>query len=339
MPVQPADLMLLQQAGTQYKVSAATLKAFMQSDAGLPIASASVLGAIKVGQNLSITGDGVLSAEVPGALVYMGTKDFTAAPGSLSQQVGHLYVNTANGTANAGSIGFGGETVNIGDMAIWNGSAWDLNASGSGEQGVLTVSSTASIVTGGTATNPSLSITAATPSSSGVGGSAGSLSAVDKEKLDGISSGAAPGTVTNVSGTAPIDVVNGGTTPSISIDNGKTQAVGVVRLADDAAVQSGVAGRVVQANQLKATNDSISSINVGVTDITGSDPIVITGTTSAKQVAVKDGSTTQKGVLGLATAAQTAWDFASPSAALAVTPSGLRANYMPLNINLLDELP
>jgi hypothetical protein len=339
MPVQPADLMLLQQSGTQYKVSAATLKAFMQADAGLPIASTSVLGGIKVGQNLSITGDGVLSAEVPGALVYMGTKDFTAAPGSLNQQVGHLYVNTTNGTANAGWIGFGGETVNIGDMAIWNGSTWDLNASGSGEQGVLTVSSTAPIVTGGTATNPSLSITAATPSSSGVGGSAGSLSAVDKEKLDGIASGAAPGTVTNVSGTAPIDVVNGGTTPSISIDNGTTQAVGAVRLADDAAVQSGVAGRVVQASQLKTTNDAIASIDVGVTEVTGSDPVVVTGTTSSKQIAVKDGSTTQKGVAQFATASQTAWDFVSPSSTLVVTPAGIRANYMPLNIDLLDELP
>ncbi len=339
MPVQSADLMLLQQAGTQYKVSAGTLKAFMQSDAGLPIASASTLGGIKVGANLSITSEGVLSAEVSGALVYMGTKNFTASPGSLNQQVGHLYVNTTNGTANAGWVGFGGEAVNIGDMAIWNGSAWDLNASGSGEQGVLSVSSTAPLVTGGTASNPNLSISAATPSSSGVGGSAGSLSAVDKEKLDGISSGAAPGTVTNVSGTAPIDVVNGGTTPSISIDNGTTQAVGAVRLADDAAVQSGVAGRVVQANQLKATNDSISNIDVGIEGITGSDPIVVTGTSSNKQIAVKDGTTTQKGVLELATSSQTAWDFANPSTALAVTPSGIRANYMPLNINLLDELP
>ena len=338
MPVQPTDLMLLQQSGTPYKVSTATLKAFMQSDAGLPIASPSVLGGVKIGANLSITAAGVLSAEVAGALVYMGTKNFTAVPGSLNQQVGHLYVNTTSGTGNAGWTGFGGEDVHVGDMAIWNGSAWDLNAAGSGQQGVLTVSSSAPIVTGGTATNPSLSITGATPSSSGVGGSAGSLSASDKEKLDGIASGAKPGSVTEVSGSAPIDVVNGTTTPTITIDNGSTSAVGVVRLADDAAVTSGTGGRVVQANQLKQTNDTIAAINVGVTGVVGTSPINVTGAAS-KTVSVLDGSTTQKGVVRLATVNQTAWSVGTPSGSLCVTPLGIHENYMPLNIDLLDELP
>jgi hypothetical protein len=151
MPVSSTDLMLIQQSGTSYKVSAGTLKTFMQTGGSLPVATASVLGGIKVGTNLSITAAGVLSASIPGALVYKGTKDFTSAPGSLSQQVGHLYVNTTSGVANTGWTGFGGEDTIAGDMAIWNGSSWDLNASGTGEEGVLTVTSSAPIVTAGTA--------------------------------------------------------------------------------------------------------------------------------------------------------------------------------------------
>lgn len=311
----------------------------MQTGGTVPVATASVLGGIKVGTNLSITAAGVLSASIAGALVYKGTKDFTAAPGSLSQQVGHLYVNSTSGVANAGWTGFGGEDTIAGDMAIWNGSSWDLNASGTGTEGVLTVTSSAPLVTAGSSSNPSLSITAASPSSSGVGGSAGSFSAVDKEKLDGISSGAAAGTVTSVSVTAPLSVVNSTSTPALSINQATTSAFGSARLADDAAVASGLAGRVVQASQLKTTNDSITNLNVGVTSVTGSSPIVVTGSAAAKQVAVLDGSTSQKGVVELATSSDTAFDVTSPSATLVTTPAGIKANYLPLNINLLDELP
>ena len=311
----------------------------MQTGGTVPVATASVLGGIKVGTNLSITSSGVLSASIAGALVYKGQKDFTAAPGSLSQQVGHLYINSTAGVANSGWTGFGGEDVIAGDMAIWNGSSWDLNASGTGTEGVLTVTSSAPLVTAGSSSNPSLSITAASPSSSGVGGSAGSFSAVDKEKLDGISSGAAAGTVTSVSVTAPLSVVNSTSTPALSINQATTSAFGSARLADDAAVASGLAGRVVQASQLKTTNDSITNLNVGVTSVTGSSPIVVTGSAAAKQIAVLDGSTSQKGVVELATSSDTAFDLTSPSATLVTTPAGIKANYLPLNINLLDELP
>src|SRR5208337_1393760 len=71
--------------------------------------------------------------------------------------------------------------------------------------GVVSVGATAPITsTGGPA--PVIGITAATDLA------AGSMSAADKTKLDGITAGAA---VASVSGTAPI-VSSGGTTPAIS---------------------------------------------------------------------------------------------------------------------------
>ena len=74
---------------------------------------------------------------------------------------------------------------------------------------VTSVGGTAPITSSG-GTTPQIGITAATT------GAAGSMSAADKAKLDGIAAGAQPGTVTNVTGTSPISS-SGGTTPAISI--------------------------------------------------------------------------------------------------------------------------
>lgn len=60
--------------------------------------------------------------------------------------------------------------------------------------------------------NPNISISGATTSASG------SMSAADKTKLDGITPGAKPGTVTEVVGVLPITVANGTSTPSIDIN-------------------------------------------------------------------------------------------------------------------------
>lgn len=60
------------------------------------------------------------------------------------------------------------------------------------------------------------------------------------------------GSVTLVSGVAPVQVTNGTTTPSISVQTATTTDVGVVRLADSAAIAAGTAGRVVDAAQLQA---------------------------------------------------------------------------------------
>lgn len=70
--------------------------------------------------------------------------------------------------------------------------------------GVSSVSGTAPIVVGGTAANPVISISAATTAA------AGSMSAADKTKLDGIAAGAQVNTVTSVAGkTGAVTLVKG----------------------------------------------------------------------------------------------------------------------------------
>ncbi len=88
----------------------------------LPIASASILGGVKVGANLAINGAGVLSATGGGGIVYKGLADFTStAP--LNPNIGDLYLND---TAGLGAWpGFIGTGVGLDDRAFFNGVEWD----------------------------------------------------------------------------------------------------------------------------------------------------------------------------------------------------------------------
>ena len=97
----------------------------------LPTASSVQLGGIKVGNNLSISNSGVLSATSGSSsttITYKGLADFTssAPPGG----VGDLYINTTQGTG--AWDGFDGDTVGINDRAFFNGSDWDLLPIGGG---------------------------------------------------------------------------------------------------------------------------------------------------------------------------------------------------------------
>ena len=143
----------------------------------LPAATAAALGGVKTGTGIAIAADGTISANLPGALVYRGTKDLTAAPPATPVQ-GDVYVSTAAGTIAAGWTGIGGSTTAAGDMVLWDGAKWDkVGSSGSG---VTSVTGTAPITIAGTATAPDVRIAAATTTT------AGSLSAADKLKLDGL---------------------------------------------------------------------------------------------------------------------------------------------------------
>ena len=195
----------------------------------LPVASATVVGGIRIGTNLSIDKDGIVSATVPGALTYEGTLDATGAPPGSPATDG-LWINTTAGTINAGFTGLTG-TAAAGDWFLFDGTNWDRVGSGAGT-GVTSVTGTAPIVIGGTATAPDVTVSAAS-----------------------------------------------------------TTAVGVVRLADAAAITAGTAGRVVDAAQL------------------------LTATT------LTDASDTAKGVVELATAAETT---TGTDTTRAVTPAGLK---------------
>lgn len=100
-----------------------------------------------------------------------------------------------------------------------------------------------------------------------------------------------------------------------------TAVKGVVRLADAAAVTAGTPGRAVTADQLKASNDSITTIQGQITTIQGQ---------------VTDASTTAKGVVQLATSAEV---LAGTDTVKAVTPKGAADTYLPRNISLLPALP
>ena len=99
----------------------------------LPVASASELGGIKVGDGLAIDGDGKLDVTLAQGTVYMGEADFTdgsAEPGD--PQNGHIYTNTGDG--NAAWTGISGKAVTEGVQAIWSegDSKWSLIASAGG---------------------------------------------------------------------------------------------------------------------------------------------------------------------------------------------------------------
>jgi len=146
----------------------------------LPTATAAVLGGIKIGTNLSIDKDGIVSATIPGALTYQGTLDGTATP-PASPTADGLWVNTTAGTINAGFTGLTGTTA-VGDWFLWNGTKWDRVGT-SGGTGVTSVTGAAPITVAGTATAPEVQISAATTSA------AGSMSAADKTKLDALVAG------------------------------------------------------------------------------------------------------------------------------------------------------
>jgi hypothetical protein len=144
---------------------------------------------------------------------------------------------------------------------------------------VASVSGTAPIVSSGGIT-PTISITAATTSA------AGSMSAADKTKLDGIAAGATAntGTVTGVTGTAPI-VSSGGTAPAISISAATTSAAGSMSAADKSKLDGIAAGATANAGT--------------VTGVTGTAPIVSSGGT-APAISISAATTSAAGSMSAA---------------------------------------
>jgi hypothetical protein len=249
----------------------------------LPTASATVLGGIRVGNNLTIDpATGILSGNLPGALVYRGIRDVTA-PAPASPAVGHVYINSTLGVADASWTGLVGK-IPASDLLLWDGFRWGhVGTSGNTSSGVTLVTGTAPVQVGGSFNAPVISVDLVTPSTQGSGGSDGLMTAQDKERLDNIPDGAADGTVTQVSGSGPVKVATGTTTPVISIDPATTAAVGVVQLADAAAVTAGTVGRVVDAAQLKALTPTATTLVQGQVRL-ASPAEVAAGTDDAKAV-------------------------------------------------------
>jgi len=110
--------------------------------------------------------------------------------------------------------------------------------------------------------------------------------------------------VDTTSAAAPVLKVYNGTAFVAVTPDATTSAKGVVQLADAAAVTAGTAGRVVTADQLKATNDAMATaIGGGITSLSGATPISVTGTGNSRTIAVGDATASAKGIVQLADAA------------------------------------
>ena len=91
------------------------------------------------------------------------------------------------------------------------------------------------------------------------------------------------------------------------VGDATTTSKGIVQLASAAAVAAGTAGLVVDSAQLKVVTDSIASAAAGgITGLTGTAPISVTGTPSAKVISINAATSTSAGVIRLATAAEAA---------------------------------
>ena len=167
MAFQNTDVFVVNRAGTNYKVDYQSVKNALAYT--LPQASGSTLGGIKVGAHLSIDTNGVLSANLPGALIYKGTLAAIAtAPASPAS--GDVYILSSAGTLTGATWGtLAGTSVITGDMLIYAGTAWDHIGSAGGTGGGMTgVDVTAPITKGGTAAQPLIGVSAATTAAAGV---------------------------------------------------------------------------------------------------------------------------------------------------------------------------
>lgn len=133
----------------------------------LPIATKTVLGGVIVGNGLNVAVDGTLSLAME-VLELMGSIDPTAAPPALTAaDIGHVYIANATGAPNAGFGLTGVARIAAGDLLLWDGAAWVHNQSAS-VSGVTSVTGTLPITVGGTATAPLIGVNVATTTTTGV---------------------------------------------------------------------------------------------------------------------------------------------------------------------------
>ena len=142
---------------------------------------------IRVGANLTIdAGTGVLDAVLPAGVEFQGEWTDANNP-PASPQNGQFWVWTGGAAAtltNAQWLSINGSVVNVGDRLWFDDSPdWAIVVGGGG--GITGITGTAPIQIGGTAQQPDISIDAAVTNVN-----AGTISAADQAKLDGIDTGA-----------------------------------------------------------------------------------------------------------------------------------------------------
>jgi hypothetical protein len=189
----------------------------------IPIASASQLGVVRVGNNLNINSStGVLDAVIPSGLEYRGLWGDAVNPPTPVQNGYFWFWNGGNSStlgANWGAAS--GTVINDGDEILYNGTQFDILAQGSG--GIQGVTGTSPVIVD-SVTNPSqpdISVRVAADTGGNVYVS-GVMSAADKEKLDGITAGAEPNVPPIYQNLGYTTAASQGT---VTIDQGGTNAV------------------------------------------------------------------------------------------------------------------
>ena len=98
------------------------------------IASASQTGIVKIGSGIDVTGDGTISVDIPQTLTFRGSVDLNNAPTGqvqLPSAVGDAYVNSTNADpVDAGWSGIAGESSLAGDLVVWDGTEWKIIKTG-----------------------------------------------------------------------------------------------------------------------------------------------------------------------------------------------------------------
>ncbi len=244
MSVQNSDLLLVQRGNQPYRTTAQEISNKVRGDIDvsgpgkdIPIASASQLGVIRVGNNLTVDSSGILEAIVPAGLEYQGIWTNVNTPPSASAS-GEFWIWDGGNGLTLSNVLWGSannQTVNDGDRIFYDGTTFDV-VPGGGGGGVQTVNGTAPIVIGGDAQDVDVSIT---PASSTVDGS---MSKEDFDKLDKIE----PGAEVNVdptqafSSTSDLGVLTltpGGDTTNLPI---ATDSLAGLMSADDKALLDGL---------------------------------------------------------------------------------------------------
>ena len=261
------DLLLVQRGNQPYRETVENISTKIRSDldvtlgGDIPIASAAQLGVIRVGTNLEIDGNGILSAVIPAGLQYMGTWDQVGTVPADSEN-GHFYIwDGADGAILANALwgAANGSTVNNGDRLFFDGTDWEIITAGGG--GLTQVTGTAPIqVSAVTDGEQDISIDAAS------GTSDGSMSSEHWTKLEGIEAGAEVNvdptqTYTPAADKGTLTLTPGGDTTDLPVAT--ETAAGLMSAAD------------------KATLDGLVATPGGVTSLTARNGITNNGTAGA----------------------------------------------------------
>ena len=333
--LQDVDLFVVQQGDTVYKVTTDTISKKIRSAIDpvndVPVATDSTVGVVKPGDNLTVTGDGTLNAVIPTGMNIKGMYDPTQdAPAAVA---GDLYTMSADGTLNATWGTLNSQAVKTNDAVIYSdGGDWEyLGAIFGG--GVVSLSGAAPIVVSGSAETPVVSITAAATDA------AGSMSAADKTKLDGVAAGAQIGTVTSVDvvSSRGLEVTNKSTTPVLELHTATKAQIGTVTFADSAAITNGTTLRAVGADDLKVVADKVATLEaIEQVSVEAGSYTTVSESSGVYTVDVQTAMTSQAGVIQIASGAEI---IAGTDTAKAITPAGVAAHYVPQDFSGLDTLP